>query len=65
MGSPAWSTELTAGQLRKALALADREAAPKRRDATFQIISTWQGLPNFEDWLRLYHATARFPAAND
>jgi 8-hydroxy-5-deazaflavin:NADPH oxidoreductase len=65
MGTPAWSTELTADQLREALRIADREAAPTRRDATFQIISTWQGPPNFEDWLRLYRATARFPAADD
>jgi predicted dinucleotide-binding enzyme len=65
MGTPAWSTELTADQLREALRLADREAAPKRRDATFQIISTWQGPPNFEEWLRLYRATARFPAADN
>jgi 8-hydroxy-5-deazaflavin:NADPH oxidoreductase len=65
MGTPAWSTELTADQLREALRLADREAAPKRRDATFQIISTWQGPPNFDDWLRLFRAIARFPAAND
>jgi 8-hydroxy-5-deazaflavin:NADPH oxidoreductase len=65
MGTPAWCTELTAGQLREALGLAHREAAPKRRDATRQIISTWQGPPNFRDWLRLYRATARFPAADD
>jgi predicted dinucleotide-binding enzyme len=65
MGTPAWCTELTADQLREALGLADREAAPKRRDAARQIISTWQDRSNFEDWLRLYHAIARFPAADD
>jgi 8-hydroxy-5-deazaflavin:NADPH oxidoreductase len=65
MGTPAWCTELTADQLREALGLADREAAPKRRDATTQIISTWQDPSNFHDWLRLYRATARFPAADD
>jgi 8-hydroxy-5-deazaflavin:NADPH oxidoreductase len=65
LGTPAYSTELTANQLREALALADREAAPKRRDATTQIISTWQDPSNFHDWLRLYRATARFPAADD
>jgi predicted dinucleotide-binding enzyme len=65
VGTPAYSTELTADQLREALRLADREAAPKRRDAIAQIISTWQGPPNFEDWLRLYRAAARFPAADD
>jgi len=61
MGTQGWCTELTANQLRKALGLADREAAPKRRDATTQIISTWQDPSNFQDWLRLYRATARFP----
>ena len=65
LGTPAYCTELTADQLREALGLADREAAPKRRDAIAQIISTWQGPPNFEEWLRLYRATARFPAADD
>jgi hypothetical protein len=65
LGTPAYCTELTADQLREALGLADREAAPKRRDATTQIISTWQGPPNFQDWLRLYRAVARFPAADD
>ena len=65
MGTPAWCTELTADQLRGALGLADREAAPKRRDATRQIISTWQDASNFKDWLRLYRAAARFPAADD
>src|SRR5882762_10420376 len=50
MGTPAWCTELT---------------ADKRRDAARQIISTWQDRSNFEDWLRLYHAIARFPAADD
>jgi predicted dinucleotide-binding enzyme len=65
MGTPAWCTELTADQLREALGLADRKAAPKRRDATTQIISTWQDPSNFQDWLRLYRATARFPAADD
>jgi 8-hydroxy-5-deazaflavin:NADPH oxidoreductase len=64
MGSPAYSAELTADQLREALGLADREAAPKRRDATTQIISTWQDPSNFHDWLRFPRATARFPAAN-
>jgi hypothetical protein len=65
MGTPAWCTELTADQLREALGLADREAAPKRRDATRQIIGTWQDPSNFQDWLRLYRAAARFPAADD
>ena len=65
MGTPAWCTELTADQLREALGLADREAAPKRRDAARQIISTWQDRSNFEDWLRLYRAIARFPVADD
>jgi 8-hydroxy-5-deazaflavin:NADPH oxidoreductase len=65
MGTPAWCTELTADQFREALGLANREAAPKRRDATSQIISTWQGPSNFKDWLRLYRAVARFPAADD
>ena len=65
MGTPAWCTELTADQLREALGLADREAAPKRRDATRQIIGTWQDPSNFQDWLRLYRAVARFPAADD
>jgi predicted dinucleotide-binding enzyme len=64
-GTPAYVTELTADQLGEALGLADREAAPKRRDATIQIISTWQDPSNFQDWLRLYRATARFPAADD
>jgi hypothetical protein len=65
MGTPAWCTELTADQLREALALADREAAPKRREATRHIISTWQEPSNFQDWLRLYRATARFPSTDD
>ncbi|HEX6393864.1 MAG TPA: NAD(P)-binding domain-containing protein [Acidimicrobiales bacterium] len=64
VGTPAYSTELTVDQLRQALGLADREAAPKRRDALAQIISTWQGPPNFEDWLRLYRAAARFPGTD-
>jgi hypothetical protein len=61
MGTPAGSTEPTADQLREALRLADRDAAPKRREATLQIISTWRDPSDFEDWLRLYRATARFP----
>jgi 8-hydroxy-5-deazaflavin:NADPH oxidoreductase len=65
MGNPAYCTELTADQLREALGLADGAAAPKRRDATVQIVSTWQGPPNYRDWLRLYRATVRFPAADD
>jgi predicted dinucleotide-binding enzyme len=65
LGTPAYCTELTADQLREALGLADREAAPKRRDAIAQIISTWQGPPNMEEWLRLYRAAARLPATDD
>jgi 8-hydroxy-5-deazaflavin:NADPH oxidoreductase len=65
MGNPAYCTELTAGQLREALGLAGREAAPKRRDAIVQIVSTWQGPSSYRDWLRLYRAVVRFPAADD
>jgi 8-hydroxy-5-deazaflavin:NADPH oxidoreductase len=64
-GTPAYATELTAGQLREALGLADREAAPKRRDAIVQIVSTWQGPVASQDWLPLFRAAARFPAADD
>jgi hypothetical protein len=57
------ATELTADQLREALGLVDREAAPKRRDAIVQIVSTWQGPVASQDWLPLFRAAARFPAA--
>ena len=64
-GTPAYATELTADQLGEALGLADREAAPKRRDAIVQIVSTWQGPVAFQDWLPLFRAAARFPVADD
>lgn len=41
-GTPAYCTELTADQLRKALMLVDHEAARRRREAILAIIGSWE-----------------------
>ena len=58
-GTPAYCTELNAEQLRKALALADHDAAMVRREAALAIIASWEpGGPIFEDIVALNRAAA-------
>lgn len=57
--APAYCTELNAEQLRKALALADHEAATVRREAVLAIIGSWEpGGSMFEDIVALNRAAA-------
>lgn len=57
--APAYCTELNAEQLRKALALADHDAAMVRREAVLAIIGSWEpGGSIFEDIVALNRATA-------
>jgi predicted dinucleotide-binding enzyme len=58
-GTPAYCTELNAEQLRRALALADPDAAMVRREATLAIIASWEpdGLI-FDDIVALNRAAA-------
>jgi 8-hydroxy-5-deazaflavin:NADPH oxidoreductase len=57
--TPAYCTELNADQLRKALALADHDAATVRREAVLTIIGSWEpGGSFFEDVVALNRAAA-------
>jgi predicted dinucleotide-binding enzyme len=59
MGAPAYCTELTAEQMRRALKLANQEVLPARREALLAIIASWEPSQSiFEDLVALYRATA-------
>jgi len=59
MGAPAYCTELTVEQLRRALTLADHDSVLMRRDAVLTIIDTWEhGDTTFDDLVALNRAAA-------
>jgi len=60
-GNPGYCTELTVAQLRHALTLADREWAPRRRDAGMAVVLTFGDTYNNDDLLRVNRAVTRFP----
>lgn len=60
-GNPGYCTELTVEQLKHALMLADKEMAPKRRDAGMQVILTFGEKYDNDDLLRLNRAVTRYP----
>ena len=60
-GNPGYCTELTVEQLEHALTLADREMAPRRRDAGMQVILTFGDKYDNDDLLRLNRAVTRYP----
>lgn len=60
-GNQGYCTELTVEQLKHALTLADKEMAPKRRDACMQVILTFGEKFNNDDLLRLNRAVTRYP----
>lgn len=61
-GNPAYCTELTADQLRAAIALGDRAMAPQRRDAGMAVVLTFGTTFNNDDLLKVNRAVTRFPA---
>jgi|tagenome__1003787_1003787.scaffolds.fasta_scaffold20913957_2 predicted dinucleotide-binding enzyme len=52
-GTPAYCTDLTAAELRRALAAADRSVMTQRRDAMVSEMKTLEGTPSNEELLRL------------
>lgn len=59
-GNPAYCTDLSADELRYAVSIADSSVAPRRRDATVEIIMTFGSYSN-EDFLVVNRAIARVP----
>lgn len=47
MGAPAYCTELNTEQMRRALALANRDVVLARRDAVLSIIGSWEPSESF------------------
>jgi 8-hydroxy-5-deazaflavin:NADPH oxidoreductase len=60
-GNPSYCTELTVEQLKHALTLADRDMAPKRRDAGIEVVLTFGAEFDNDDLLKVNRAVTRFP----